>query len=141
MSIATVGALVMSNEGPVICVFNEAAYTGQHQSIISSLQMEHYGIEVDEKHPSFGGECRLVTPDGFIFPLCFENGLAYLEVRPYTQEEHDTLTHVTMTSAKIWDPRIFDKETDSISSLPILSERYHHKDYDRFGECKRTTSK
>ena len=40
--VGTVGAVSMSQRGPVLCVFHEVAYTGKHQSILSSFQMEHY---------------------------------------------------------------------------------------------------
>jgi hypothetical protein len=40
--VGIVGAVSQSQRGPVICVFHEAAYTGQHQSILSSFQMEHH---------------------------------------------------------------------------------------------------
>ena len=41
--IGTVDTFCNSNRCHVICIFNEVAYTaGKHQSIISSIQLEHY---------------------------------------------------------------------------------------------------
>jgi hypothetical protein len=133
--IATVGAYVVSNRGPVICVFHEVAYTGQHQTIMSSIQMEHHGIFVDEKSPAVGGTARISTPDGFVFPLSFRNGLAYMKMRPYSTAEYDQLPHVIMTSDKMWDPRVFDKDVDP--NDPIDSDKLTHlphQDYDLQGE-------
>jgi len=46
--IGTVGAYVMSNRGPVICIFHETTYTGNNKSILSSTQLEHYNNRVDD---------------------------------------------------------------------------------------------
>ena len=86
--IATVGALVISNRGPVICVFHEVAYTGKHQTIMSAIQMEHHGIDVNDRSKAVGGKARLSTPDGFLFPLSIVNGLPYIHMRPYTDSEY-----------------------------------------------------
>ena len=105
--VGTVGAVSMSQRGPVICVFHEVAYTRQHQSILSSFQMEHYGLQVDDKNPAVGGLGRIETPDGYTFPLSYKNGLAYLKMRPFTKAEWKIMPHVMMTSDKLWDPTVF----------------------------------
>jgi hypothetical protein len=135
--IATVGAHVMSNRGPVICIFNEVAYTGNHQSILSAIQMEHYGITVDDKSKAAGGQARLSTPDGYLFPLSISGGLPYMHMRPYTDDEYSSLPHVIMTSPQVWDPRIFDDIIDPNEATTILPEQLHklpHQDYDVRGE-------
>ena len=63
-----------SNHGPCILIFNEAAFTRRHQTILSCLQLEDYGAVLDEKHPRMGGTCRITTENGFIFPLSYSNG-------------------------------------------------------------------
>ena len=124
--IATVGAHVMSNRGPVICIFNEVAYTGKHQSILSAIQLEHYGNDVDDKSKGAGGKAQISTPDGFIFPLSTMNGLPYLHMRPYTNNEYDDLPHVIMTSDKVWDPRCFDQVIDPNEEACKLPEQLHY---------------
>ena len=53
--IGTFGAYALSNRGPVILIFNETAYTGQHPSIISSTQLEHFHNKVDDRSILNGG--------------------------------------------------------------------------------------
>ena len=106
--ICTVGAYAISNRGPVICVFNETAFTGKHQSILSSLQMEHYRNRVDDRVEGLGGGQQITTADGYNFPLSIVNGLPYMQMRPFTTEEYERLPKVIMTSEEKWDPRTYD---------------------------------
>ena len=55
---------------------------------------------------------RVVTPDGWIIPLHVRNGLAYMDMRPPTQDEYETYDHVVLTSDVTWDPTVLDNETD-----------------------------
>lgn len=137
--IGTVGGYSMSNRGPVICIFNEVAYTGRHKTILSSIQLEHYGNAVNDKNPTIGGKGNIETPDGYTFPLSFNSGLAYLKMRKFTPEEYQNLPHVIMTSDKEWDPTIFDTDVDpnsmlSTTSLPQQLHMLPHADYDLQGE-------
>lgn len=138
--VGTVGAISMSQRGPVLCIFHEVAYTGQHQSILSSFQMEHYGLQVDDKNPpAVGGLGRIETPDGYTFPLFYKSGLAYLKMRPFTKAEWKTLPHVMMTSDQVWDPTVFDVNIDpnSASFLASHPEQLHKlpsPDYNTVGE-------
>ena len=54
-------------------------------SIHSAIQFEDYGLIVDEKSKSLRrGQQVIQTPDGYLIPLSFTNGLAYMKMRPYT---------------------------------------------------------
>ena len=134
--IATVAGVATSNEGKVICVFHEAAYTGQHQSILSCIQMEHHGLDVDDKHIMSGGSSSVATPEGIVFHLAFENGLPYLPLRPFTDSEWDTLPHIIMTPACVWDPRLFDDTSNprDFTALPTFPHRRPHPHCDLRGE-------
>ena len=131
--IGTVGAYVMTNRGPVICIFREVAYTGKHKSIISSIQLEHHHNGVDDKHPMLGGTVTISTPDGYILPLTFTGGLPHLKMRKYTTEEYLKHPHVFMTSDKEWNSDIYNMDVDpnqfggQLGMLP-------HKDYDQHGD-------
>ena len=114
--IGTVGAYVISNRGPVICVFHETAYTGRGQSILSSLQMEHFKNLVDDRVIGLGGGQQITTADGYNFPLSIVNGLPYLQMRRFTKNEYLTLPHVNMTSEQPWDPRLYDNYIDPKSN-------------------------
>eukprot|EP00536_Pseudo-nitzschia_multiseries_P018601 jgi/Psemu1/56346/gm1.56346_g len=67
--IATCGAYSVSNRGPVIIIFHECAYTGQHPSILSSPQMEAYFSLVDDTSIKAGGTQVITTTDGHR-PMC-----------------------------------------------------------------------
>ena len=137
--IATVGSYAVSNRGPVICIFNEMALTGRGQSILSSIQLEHFGNRVDERVCALGGGQQISTADGYNFPLSIVNGLAYLQMRRYTEEEYFKYPHVIMTSDQIWDPRKYDNYIDPKSEKykaanPINLHLLPHDDYNVEGE-------
>jgi hypothetical protein len=106
--ICTAGAVIQTQHGPIIAVFNQAAYHGKGHSIISPTQLEHFGITVDDKSRKAGGTQCIVTPDGYVIPLAIRNGLPYMSMRPYTDAEWETLPHVILTSDVEWDPRALD---------------------------------
>jgi hypothetical protein len=137
--IRNVGSLCHSNRGPVICIWNDVAYTGQHQSIISATQMEAFNIRVDDRSIKAGGYQRIMTPEGYNFALSIKQGLPYLEMRAYTTDEYHTYPHVIMTSDKIWNPNIFDNDVDTTDPSVIANSRNNlhmlpHPDYDLEGE-------
>ena len=87
-----------------------------------------------------GGLQRIKTQDGYVHPLDIRNGLPYIPMRPYTDEEWDTLPHVEWTSDIDWDPTVLDqtitnKETwyDTVSDLEDL---VIHSPFDEFGNFK-----
>ena len=45
--VGSVGLLSISNQGPVVLIINEAAYTGRHTTILSRVQIEVYNNNVD----------------------------------------------------------------------------------------------
>jgi hypothetical protein len=97
--IITAGAVIPTQWGEVICIFHQYAYTGKGKSIHSSLQLEWFKNDVNEKSIKVnGGLQRIQTLDGYIIPLNIKSGLAYLTMRPNTDKEWDTLPHVIMTA-------------------------------------------
>ena len=76
--------------------------------------MESFGINVDDKSMKLrAGQQRLTSPEGFVFPLDFSNGLPYLPIRPFTDHEWNTLPHVLLTADTEWDPSVHDMDTSS----------------------------
>ncbi len=76
--------------------------------------------------------------DGHEIPLVICNGLPYLDIRPYTDREFDTLAHVTMTSNNDWDPSVLDCDpTNTIKSTDthdVASVHPIHENFIQFGE-------
>ena len=54
-----------------------------------------------------GGQSH-VTNEGYVLPLDFKRGLAYLKIRLYTNNEFDKLPHVYMTRDIPWVPSRYD---------------------------------
>lgn len=102
---------VTRNHGPVILIFHQLAALQKGHTILSAAQLEAYFNTVNEKSLRFDPKGQLITTnDGFELPLNIRNGLAYLDMRPYTDAEWNTLPHVVMTSDVDWDPTILDGE-------------------------------
>ena len=108
LDIVTAGAYMKSQRGPVIGIFHQYANIKTGKSIHSSGQLEQYESQVDDKSMKVGGCQRIITLDNYCFPLDIIDGLAYLQVRPYTDTEFSTLPHVIMTSDASWDPKSLD---------------------------------
>jgi hypothetical protein len=70
------------------------ALLGNGASIHSPCQLEWYkNAENDESIHVPGGLQRIKTLNGYIIPLIVKDGLARLDIRPYTDHEFDTLPH------------------------------------------------
>jgi hypothetical protein len=136
LNVVTAGAFATSHRGPVILIFNQYANVREGRSIHSSLQLEHYKIDVHDKGIRAGGKQNLTTPDGFCFALDIVEGLAYLPMRPYTDTEYDSLPHIIMTSDAEWDCKVLDlklsdKEDwhDKLTADPPVN---HFDEYGRY---------
>ena len=110
--IVSCGAYTVSrNHGPVIVVFHQFAGVMRGPTIISSGQLESFHNQVNERSRRVDPHGQLIiTNDGYEFPLHVRNGLSYLDLRPFTDQEFQTLPHVIMTSDVDWDPSILDGE-------------------------------
>ena len=53
-------------------------------------------------------------------PLNFINGLPFLPMRPYTDEEWTKLPHVLLTADRKWDPRVLDGNIDDIEEWSAM---------------------
>ena len=51
-----------------------------------------------------------------MFPLSFQNGLAYLPLRPPSDNELLDLHHVVLCSDKPWDPAAFDQDNSDVNA-------------------------
>jgi len=103
------GTVVCSNHGFVIVIVRHGAILPTHKSILSSVQMEAFKIRVHDTSPTLGGLGTIATPEGYVIPLTFHHGLAYLaDARPYTDHEWASLPHVFLTQETEWNPTKFD---------------------------------
>ena len=65
--IVTAGGITNLNKGPIILIMNQYALSGKGASIHSSLQMEWYNVDVDNRSMKVGGKQQLTIVDGFLF--------------------------------------------------------------------------
>ena len=110
--IVSCGAYSLSrHHGPVILIFHQFAGMMRGPTILSAGQLESYSNKVNDRALRIDNDGqRIITNDGFEFPLHVRQGLPYLDMRPYTDIEWDTYPHVIMTSDVDWDPSILDGE-------------------------------
>ena len=131
-----------SQRGPVIIVLNQQADMGRGQNILSSPQMEAFGIKVDDRSRKAGGTQSITTPEGFVLPLHFHNGLPHLKLRPPTDRElsNPDIPHVVLTSDADWDPTILDSPTLDMeewkNSIPDYDSDEGERPFDSLGILK-----
>ena len=138
--IVTAGGVVKSQRGPVIAILNQYAYVGRGRSIHSSGQLEWYKNEVNDRSIKVGGKQHITTLDGYIHPINIVSGLPYVTMRPYTDDEWDTLPHVIWTSDHDWDPSILDynldDNTECFASINYLTHSFD-KQFNDVGDCQK----
>ena len=108
LKLCSCGGTVRTQRGTAILIFNQYAFHGRGKSIHSSLQMEDNKIQVNDRCSVNQGHQSLITVDGYAIPLDFRNGLAYLNIRPFTKDEWSELPHVIMTRDVLWRPSKYD---------------------------------
>ena len=131
--IVTSLGMIQTQRGPAIAVMNQQAYIGKGQSILSSGQMEHFKIHVDDKSVKVGGKQQLTTPEGFIIPLDIRNGLPYLKMRPPTDRElsNPDIPHIVLTSDADWDPSVLDYTIPDMDTWAQSTPDYASDDEER----------
>jgi hypothetical protein len=145
LRIVSAGEIIPSQRGDVIGIFNQCASTPHGKTIHSSVQFESFGLEVDDRSKKLGkGQQCITTPEGYVFPLDFINGLAYLPMRPYTDEEWRTLPHVVFTSDVDWDPSTSDLaiSDDEVwyNALPNEDNEHFFDTFDEHGTLRPTVA-
>jgi hypothetical protein len=75
LRIVTAQALVTTHKGDAIATFHQTALLGTGKSILSCLQMEAYGADINDRSCSLPGGKQRILVDGYQLPLQFENGL------------------------------------------------------------------
>jgi len=109
--IGTAAGVVTTHVGPVCIIMHQHAYQKDGATILSALQMERFGIDVnDRSFDTPGGRQALTTPDGYVIPLQFRNGLPYMDMHPPTDQELADLPHVVLTADVDWDPKLSDTD-------------------------------
>ena len=67
LKIVDASAKVMTQRGPVIIILKQYAWHGTGRTIHSSVQLEHYKNQVDDKSVKAGGRQCITTLEGYVF--------------------------------------------------------------------------
>ena len=140
--LASVGGISTSQHGPVILIFHQYAHYGKGKSIHSPIQMEFFHNQVNDRSIKTGGGQYIQTNDGYTFPLDIKDGLAYLPLRPFSDQEWEQLPHVVMTSDDDWDPTALDSQISNgntwIKDINSVSPG-NNKIFNQFGDYNQRT--
>ena len=78
-----------------------------------------------------------ITNDGYIHPLKINNGLPYIPIRPFTDEEWTTLPNVIWTSDTLWNPKSIDfdllNDKKWVDETPFEQNIDHQRKFDNYG--------
>jgi hypothetical protein len=141
LHIVTAQAFVSTHKGDAVATFQKMALLGKGKSILSCLQMEAHGADINDRSQLLPGGKQRILIDGYQMPLDFKNGLLYLQCHKPTPGEIESLPHIIMTSDFEWDPRQYDKDIDDIAAFYDPSEEYHEeRHFDQYyGEYRHCT--
>ena len=117
LRIVTRQALIATHKGNIIATFHQMALLGKGKRILSCLQMEAFGADINDRPRSLSGGKQRILMDGYQIPLQFKNGLAYLPCRKPTADELGLLPHVVMTSDVDWDPSLYDNVIEDMDDF------------------------
>jgi hypothetical protein len=110
--LGTAGAVRKTQLGPAIAIAHNYALIGTGKTIHSVGQIEAFNHRVYDTSTRVGGQQSIHTADGYVLPLNIRTELPYLSMRPFTDDEWDTLPHIILTSEIDWDPTTLDRELD-----------------------------
>lgn len=131
--IVTCAGVIDTNHGLVIAVMHNYAYTGKGRTIHSAIQLESFGNDVNDRPASLPrGLQRIITLEQYVIPLSVHQGLPYMSLRPFTNDEWRSLPHIILTGELDWDPSIVDGEYPLDTVAPPLLPDHHP--FDAFGD-------
>ncbi len=119
---STVGVVVQTHKGPVIAIMHQYALFGKGSTIHAPRRLEWYQCDVNDKSIHCSGLQCIKTPDGYVIPLNIVNGLARIDMRPFTDHEWDSLPHVFLTSELDWDPSVLDHSHEDEQWFDAVSD-------------------
>jgi hypothetical protein len=117
LQIVTAQALISTHIGEAVATFHQMALLGKGKRILSCLQMEAYGADINDRSHLLPGGLQRILIDICRSPLEFKNVLPYLQCRKPTMEELSSLPHIIMTADKDWDPSVYDNDIDNIEEF------------------------
>jgi hypothetical protein len=110
--LAKAGGVVKTSSGEIIIIVHHCAdMTNDSKTIISAPQMEAFGCVVDDRSGKVTKRMpSIVTPGGYVIPITLKEGLPYIRMRPFNDDDWNNLPHEALTSPHEWDPAILDNK-------------------------------
>jgi hypothetical protein len=108
LKIGSAGGVVTTQSGNILAVFNDISYLATGKLVISSIQVEDNSILIDDRSTNHGGNQCITTYEGYVIPLICVQGLMYMDIRSFTDDEAKTLPRVHFTRDIPWDPARYD---------------------------------
>ena len=140
LRIVTAQALIKTHKGDAIATFHQMALLGKGHSILSCIQMESHGAEINDRSSLLPGGKQRIVMDGYQIPLDIVSGLPYLQCRKPTDDELATLPHIIMTSDVDWNPSIHDHKIDDIDAFyDDAIDTVEYDNFNQFGEYRHRT--
>jgi hypothetical protein len=84
------------------------------RSFVRPRWKEAFDVACYNKARRFGGQQKIVTPDGYVFELRYINALIYLPLEYPSDSDVETLPRVYLTSPGTWNP---EDENDDDSDI------------------------
>jgi hypothetical protein len=110
LTIVKAGGVVKTSTGEVVVIMHHCAdMTSDSRTIVSVPQLEAFGCIVDDKSRRFSGHTpSITTPCGYVIPITFRQGLPYIRMRRFNDDDWQTLPHIVLTSPHDWKPNVLD---------------------------------
>jgi hypothetical protein len=132
--------LIQTHKGEAIATFHQMAYLGKGPSILSCIQMEHHGAEINDRSTLLSGGKQRIIMDNYQIPLDIIGGIPYLRCRIPTDEEVATLPNIIMTSDVEWDPSVDDHHIDYMNKFyDETKDVVEYDNFDPYGEYRHRT--
>ena len=126
---SAITAVDLPDETTVLIKINEATLLGEKgNSLLSTIQAEHYGTEINNIPKFRGGTIPYIKKDNTIIPLTIKNGLLAIKIRKPTKEELEECETVILTSNQPWDPEEINEDftAQDFQSLSVdIRENYN----------------
>jgi hypothetical protein len=140
LTIVTAGGVVRTQKGNVVLVVHQTAdMTRDSKTILSCGQMEDFGCTVNEKPKRISGRTPFIkTIEGYSIPISIRDGLPYIRMRPFRDNDWDSLPHVSITSPASWEPSIMDAKVKDkwYQEQEEVLEGVAASPFDEFGNLK-----
>jgi hypothetical protein len=81
LELVQAGGVTQTPQGDIIIIINQTAWMPDGRTIISTGQLEHFKVRVDERSKHVTGKTpRIITLDGYEIPISTRRGLPYIKL-------------------------------------------------------------